>query len=1125
MAIHQQESQRRNNDKNFAARVVISITWERSSGRISFMVPGERHDGSGTSASVDPGLVLQDWLPAEIAELLRLPLFDESTYGRVRIHERTAQEYLAADWLASLRRKGLPRKQLDGLLFRRTPHVATPVLAPHLRATTAWLALDDVPTQRRLIEIAPDVLLGDGDPSGIPVDERPRILTAYVEQFRGRRRVLDSLAEISLRRFGCASLAEAINRSVPDTNLPQEVRRALLTIVAEGRIQACAATALQAATDRNLEAEVRADAVTAASATVEGAEREALLALVWEPNLDHSIGLAVLRALFPVSMTDEDVAALLINSARKPQNLYTGLQFFFEHKLDRLCTHERRLGLARRLLDLMQEPARPDLRWLARSLLTILRSILGGVTDGDRLPPQVEAAIDYFEEQQKLHHDFCLARQDGPASLLAGRPRTRRQLFWKRVREAEKVKGSRITKFSDVREWYWLVELDAEDHQWLADDAMAGEDEATRVLAFDALLWTRVRNGETAERTDLVRKLADQSPLLAQHLDRLAKVRERDDGFRGQHVRKMQAIDARRAQQLDQSRGALEAAIEEIRSGKDIQALWHLYCVVGGPLTTKGGTRVQEIERLYGPRVAGAYPEGLKNYWRQASVPAPHEWHSPGQFPVSAMLGLAGLSLEVAAGLRPSDLSQELRRLALRMALWEPNQPPSWFDDLAVAEPEEARALLLPLLKQEIAADGSEARVLRLDQIGRSSARLQTLVAKDMTQELQAMEPKRLDVLQSALACIEGVDASALDSLAPDRCRESEKEPKRLAIWLVAWMNRQGVAAADYLAAMLVGLDGSQAGEIVEEVLSRMWTWADERLGVTTFCIHKNAEALARLIPIAFAYVRRGEDLEHETAFSPGRRDHAQDMRDRLVAWLSSLPPQESLPQLRKLAAKPELGEIRDYLLHSVGERITADPGCAPWSPEAVVQWTQRFVREPSDSYELFHAVADVLEDIKDHAERGDHSNKELLNPKTAAILEKFVQIELVREMNQRAAGRFTAVPEEEVSTGNFPDIRAHNPRILGAITVEVKVGERGSYEQLRTSVREQLVARYLRDPASKYGILLVASSGPRRSWETSDGTTLATFADLLAQLQRDASQIAGEAGMKEVIVVGIDYH
>jgi hypothetical protein len=36
VTIHQQESHRRNHDKNLAARVVISITWERSSGQSSF---------------------------------------------------------------------------------------------------------------------------------------------------------------------------------------------------------------------------------------------------------------------------------------------------------------------------------------------------------------------------------------------------------------------------------------------------------------------------------------------------------------------------------------------------------------------------------------------------------------------------------------------------------------------------------------------------------------------------------------------------------------------------------------------------------------------------------------------------------------------------------------------------------------------------------------------------------------------------------------------------------------------------------------------------------------------------------------------------------------------------------
>jgi hypothetical protein len=36
VTIHQQKSHRRNHDKNFAARVVISITWELSIGQSSF---------------------------------------------------------------------------------------------------------------------------------------------------------------------------------------------------------------------------------------------------------------------------------------------------------------------------------------------------------------------------------------------------------------------------------------------------------------------------------------------------------------------------------------------------------------------------------------------------------------------------------------------------------------------------------------------------------------------------------------------------------------------------------------------------------------------------------------------------------------------------------------------------------------------------------------------------------------------------------------------------------------------------------------------------------------------------------------------------------------------------------
>ena len=116
-------------------------------------------------------------------------------------------------------------------------------------------------------------------------------------------------------------------------------------------------------------------------------------------------------------------------------------------------------------------------------------------------------------------------------------------------------------------------------------------------------------------------------------------------------------------------------------------------------------------------------------------------------------------------------------------------------------------------------------------------------------------------------------------------------------------------------------------------------------------------------------------------------------------------------------------------------------------------------------------------------------------------------------------------VAEEEIGGSNYPDLRAHYPAINGAITIEVKIAERWSYKQLIASINEQIAGRYLRDPKSTYGILAIASSGPKRSWILPNGAPIPTFADLLKQLQSDAAEIGARATMKEVRVVGIDFH
>ena len=1129
----------RDPDRSAQARILSSErAWEgarRLAGaatlttRLSFGALGNGRYRRTPSRDLDPNAVLNDWSSEEIAELLRLPLFDESTYGRVRIHERAVQEYLAADWLRSLLDQGLPRRELDRLIFRHTPHQTAPVLAPHLRAAAAWLALVDHATRRRLAAVAPTVLVGEGDPSGIPVDERRAILTRYADSFRGRRRILDQPRQKALRRFVSVELADDINQMVSDLTLPEEVRCALLTMVAEGGIGACAKSAFQIATNLKEPAAVRAQAVMAATAITNGPSgRPAILALIDEPNIDQSVCGAILRALFPTSITDEEASKLILHSARKPQNRFTGLQYFLEYELDRRCTNERRFSLARGLLNLMQISDRQDLRWLARALVGLLRSGLRGVPDGASLPAEVEDAFAYFETERRHRGGLYLSRKEDLASLLKGRPQMRRQLFWKRVRDAETKKSKRITRYYDFARWHWLLEFGVEDFEWLTSDALKGPDPASRVLAFDALQRMPLFEKDSAQRQILVHRLASESALLAKQLDRrrnamsLVEVDEER-----QYYRRIQAIESSRERERDEDKARFESVAEKIRQGEDTNALWELYCV-GRPDGQWGEGDTRRIAEYCGERVAAIFLEGLKNYWRRADVPVPQGEKVFERCEISSRLALAGIYLDVGVGLDLSTLEPKHRRLAVRVALSELNHFPAWLDDLAKIEPDETSALLAPLLRQEMEGDGSAPRAYLLDQACRASTFLRRLMAPSILQQLLVSEPQRLDVLVSALECIEGaaVDASALETLAPSRCQAAQGESKRLAIWLVFWINRDGLRAIDYFSAMLASLDTLQATEMVEEVLSRMWDWSDARFEFQLFRIHQNADTMARLIPISFSYVRRVDDLDHESIYSPGRRDHAQSMRDRLLSLLLALPPQDCLPPLRKLAELPDLEELHDYLLVQIEERISADSSCAPWTPDDVASWATSYAHEPMNRDELFRVVLDVLLDIKADYEDGDQSVKGLLSPGDKPIAEKLVQVVLAREMNLNAKGRFVAVPEEEVVDGKFPDIRAHKTGINGAITVEVKVAEAGwSYNELRDSISKQIVGQYLRDPASSFGILAVVSSGKQHGWRMVDGTKLATFADLVAQLKRDAVQIQNEARMKTITVVEIDFH
>jgi len=72
------------------------------------------------SSSLDAFSILRDWNSAEVKSLLRRSIFDPATYGRVRFHHRSIQEFLAASRLQKLSAVGLTKRMLLSLLFADT---------------------------------------------------------------------------------------------------------------------------------------------------------------------------------------------------------------------------------------------------------------------------------------------------------------------------------------------------------------------------------------------------------------------------------------------------------------------------------------------------------------------------------------------------------------------------------------------------------------------------------------------------------------------------------------------------------------------------------------------------------------------------------------------------------------------------------------------------------------------------------------------------------------------------------------------------------------------------------------------------------------------------------------------
>ena len=145
-------------------------------GRSSILLLGNPVDPQLRAKAIDPQQVLRDWRPVEINALLSRPLFDESLYGSVRFHHRTAREYLTARWLMRMIDRGKSRRSIEHLLFARPYGDHDVVIVPSMKPIAAWMSGWDQRIRDKVLRIDPKVLLEHGDVSAFDVAVRKSIL-------------------------------------------------------------------------------------------------------------------------------------------------------------------------------------------------------------------------------------------------------------------------------------------------------------------------------------------------------------------------------------------------------------------------------------------------------------------------------------------------------------------------------------------------------------------------------------------------------------------------------------------------------------------------------------------------------------------------------------------------------------------------------------------------------------------------------------------------------------------------------------------------------------------------------------------------------------------------------------
>lgn len=1093
-------------------------------------------DSGGDDVALDPTVILSNWSAGECKALLERPLFGFASYGRVRFHHRSVAEYLAAERIKALRARGMPASALKRLIFAQTKGKI--IVRPSKRPIAGWLALAEDMVFETLRDHEPAVLLTEGDPESLTLSKRSQALCSYVERYsKGGWRGL-TVPHIQIHRFASPELAAEINRLWAEGIENSEMREILLNLIELGQITECSNIAHATAFNGKASRAERFAAIDAL-ATLDDPRMEALTAEIVDDAAVWPDGLAriVVLRLFPKHLSVTRFCQILARVKEMKGNIGD-----LSWQLPRLIAEmDLDVPTLEALRDGLSVLVSAGLRWqngwphilsdrphlcsaLAATCVCGLKTGAGGAW----LSASVLALMVPHRDDDNEGAFTQLGK------MLAELPAARNaQLFWAADALIQSIhpitdsreRYARITfqgpaRIERIRDWNWIK---AE----LANRACPAPD---RAMLLEAAMRLAPSREEWRDHIIGLKPLVADLPELLAAIEELLKPAKPDKEHEHWEIEAAKRKNQQERREAEDHTSWVsfwrkvaeqpDTAFSPEQSGNTAWNIWRAMSKVGADSRAAGWNR-RFIEANFSKATADRMRLTLMNQWRKdhPTLTSERPENEKNTYLMRWQVGIAGIYAEAEDPQWAIKLSDKEAQLAARYSTIELNSLPLWMEALVRGHPVAAETTLGQELDYELAREaGLQWHSMLLQNISHAPnsviavflPRLRAwLDAKGdcvVSHENEKGAAQRISQVVNFLRR-HGDAETRMHLCRVAKVRLGESIPESFVhVWLPTLLRLHAGDGIDVLE--------RQVETIRPEARSKAVVWFGLFCGMNHDGIKLTdpqftPALLLKLLRLVYRHVRPGDDAKHDSSpYSPDERDNAESARSNIVNALLQSKGEDAWLAKLEMAANLIPADFKDRIIALAEERWAEEIDAVAFDEDQAIALDKTGEAPPSSNEAMFAIMVDRLDDLDDLLLR-DMSPREAWAGFTE---ERVMRREIARALNHHSNGLYTIDQEAVTADEKETDIRLRSTTSLHEAIIELKLADKRTAGDLRDTLKDQLVTKYMAAESSRSGCLMITLATDRQ-WDHPDNGSRIGFSELVALLRDEAAGIVEKLG------------